>query len=61
MRTRTLSPRGEYELTDAVRYAIDRLGERFCVLVVDKPVLDLSSQADVAEVARRLAGIEVNL
>ena len=55
------SVRGEYELTDAVSYAIDKLGERFEVLVVDDPVLDLSTQADVAEVARRLASVEVRL
>ncbi len=55
------SARGEYELTDAVSYAIDKLGERFDVLVVDDPVLDLSTQADVVEVARRLASVEVRL
>jgi glucose-1-phosphate thymidylyltransferase len=56
-----LSARGEYELTDAVSFAINRLGERFEVLAVDDPVLDLSTQADVAEVARRLADVEVRL
>jgi glucose-1-phosphate thymidylyltransferase len=56
-----LSLRGEYELTDAVNYAIDQLGERFSVFAVNEPVLDLSTQADVAEVTRRLADIEVHL
>jgi glucose-1-phosphate thymidylyltransferase len=55
------SPRGEYELTDAVNYAIEQMGERFAVLAVNEPVLDLSTQADVAEVTRRLANVEVNL
>ncbi len=55
------SPRGEYELTDAVNYAIDQLSERFSVVAVNEPVLDLSTQADVAEVTRRLADTEVDL
>ena len=55
------SARNEYELTDAVAYAISNLGERFKMLVVDEPVLDLSTQTDVAEVARRLATVEVRL
>jgi glucose-1-phosphate thymidylyltransferase len=55
------SPRGEYELPDAVAYAIKHLGERFEVLVVDEPVLDLSTRADVAEVTRRLATVEVRI
>ena len=52
------SPRGELELTDAVRYAVTSLGERFRVLTFRLPVLDVSTRADVAAVARRLAGIE---
>jgi len=55
------SPRGEYELTAAVQYAIDRLGQRFRVLKVRGAVLDLSSRQDVAPVAQRLAGVEVRL
>ena len=55
------SARNEYELTDAVAYAIAELGERFEMLVVDEPVLDLSTRADVAEVSRRLASVEVRL
>jgi len=55
------SPRGEYELTDAVQYAIERLGARFSVLTFDAAVLDMSSRADVASITERLAGREVEL
>lgn len=60
---RSISPsqRGELELPDAVQYAIDSLGERFRVVNVSLPVLDLSSRADIAPVASKLAGVEVNL
>jgi len=55
------SPRGEFELTDAVRHSINVLGERFGVLTVHAAVLDLTSRQDVASVAERLAGTEVRL
>jgi dTDP-glucose pyrophosphorylase len=55
------SPRGEFEITDAVQYAVDELGVRFRVLPFDAAVLDLSSRADIAPVAQRLAGSEVRL
>ncbi len=55
------SPRGELEITDAVQYSIDWLGERYEVVRCNAPVLDLSSRADVAPVAARLAGKEVKL
>ena len=55
------SVRGEFELTDAVSYAVDVLGEKFEVFVSNEPVLDLSTQSDVAEVSRRLAAIRVDL
>jgi glucose-1-phosphate thymidylyltransferase len=55
------SPRGELELTDAVQHAMHSLGQRFRVLPFDAPVLDLSSRGDIAEVARRLEGMEVRL
>ena len=55
------SPRGEYELTDAVRYSIARLGGRFEVVPVAAGVLDLSMRSDIASVARFLAGVEVRL
>ena len=56
-----LSPRGELELADAVTCAIRELGESFQVLPVREGVLDLSVRADIPEVARRLAGVEVRL
>jgi dTDP-glucose pyrophosphorylase len=55
------SPRGEFELTDAVQFAISRLKERFQVLTFHAGVLDLSSRSDIAAVADRLKGIEVHL
>jgi dTDP-glucose pyrophosphorylase len=55
------SARGEFELTDAVSYAVDVLGERFKVLVENEAVLDLSTQFDIEEVTRRLASIRVEL
>lgn len=55
------SPRGEYEITDAVQYSIDHLGKSFGVLKLAAPVLDLSSRADVGPVADKLAGIKIDL
>ena len=52
------SPRGELEIQDAVNLAVRELGEHFRVLPMRAAVLDLSSRADVAFVAARLAGIE---
>jgi glucose-1-phosphate thymidylyltransferase len=54
-----LSPRGELELPDAVKYAMDALGKRFRVVPIREPVLDLSSRDDVAPLVQRLAGREV--
>jgi len=55
------SVRGEYELPDAVQYAIDVLGESFHAACVRLPVLDLTSRSDIAPVAANLADMEVNL
>jgi glucose-1-phosphate thymidylyltransferase len=55
------SSRGELEITDAVQYAMDHLGEKFRVLKFEAGVLDLSSRSDIAPVAARLAGTEVLL
>ncbi len=55
------SPRGELEITDAVQYAGDTLGMRFRALSTSAPVLDLTSRSDVAKVADRLSGLEVDL
>lgn len=57
----TPSPRGEYELPDAVLHAARHLGERFRALPSDEPVLDLSTREDIAAVARHLEGREVRL
>lgn len=54
------SPRGEYELPDAVARLV-RGGARMPVVPVSEPVLDLSSRDDVATVSDFLRGIEVRL
>lgn len=46
------SERGEYEITAAVQYSIDVLGERFAVVTSNEGVLDLSSRADIESVSR---------
>jgi dTDP-glucose pyrophosphorylase len=53
-----ISPRGELELPNAVRYAIRVMGERFRAIPVDAGVLDLSRREDIVEVERRLSAIE---
>ncbi len=53
-----LSSRGECELPQAVGWAIARRGERYRGIPCAEGVLDLSTRADVAEVERRLEGIE---
>ena len=55
-----VSQRGELELPDAVGKAMNDLGVRFRVVRCSDGVLDLSSRADVANVARRLSGITVD-
>jgi glucose-1-phosphate thymidylyltransferase len=55
------SPRGELEITDAVRYAMTRLGVRFTVVPIAAGVLDLSVRTDIPSVARRLEGTDVRL
>jgi glucose-1-phosphate thymidylyltransferase len=56
-----VSTRGELELSDAVRLSMVSLGERYKVVPFRAPVLDLSSRADIAAVAARLAGQMVRL
>lgn len=56
-----LSPRGEFELPEAVRYAIRKQHQRFRTVPTDSGVLDLSRQSDVREVERRLATVEPRL
>ena len=60
---RTVRPsvRGELELPIAVQHAIDDYGCRFRAVPMHAPVLDLSSRADIAGVAERLAGVDVDL
>jgi len=55
------SPRGEFEIPDAVMHSIRVLGERFRAVTVSEPVLDITSRRDVAGVAQKLAGVEVRL
>lgn len=55
------SVRGELELQDAVRIAMEELGERFRVIRQAGGVLDLSSRRDIPAVKEALAGIEVSL
>ena len=60
-RTVRPSARGELELPIAVQHAIDDYGCRFRAVPMHAPVLDLSSRADIAGVAERLAGVDVDL
>ena len=53
------SARGEFELPEAVAVAV-RHGVLFKTFPASGPVLDLSTRADAADVARRLAGIVPN-
>ena len=58
-RSITPSGRGELELPEAVRYAVQTMRERFRTVRVESGVLDLSRQGDVREVERRLRGVDV--
>jgi dTDP-glucose pyrophosphorylase len=51
------SARGELEIQDAVTIAIRDMGERFQVVPARAGVLDLTSRADIALVAARLARV----
>jgi dTDP-glucose pyrophosphorylase len=55
------SARGEYELPEAVQLGLSSLGLRFKAIPFRTGVLDLSHRSDIAQVARRLAGVEVKL
>jgi dTDP-glucose pyrophosphorylase len=55
------SPRNEYEIPDAVEYVKNVLGEPFAAITVRAPVLDMTSRGDVASVAQKLAGTQVQL
>ncbi|HYN81346.1 MAG TPA: sugar phosphate nucleotidyltransferase [Gemmatimonadaceae bacterium] len=56
-----LSARGEYELPQAVHWAIAHHSMQFRVVKISEPVLDLSTRADIAGVAEHLRGVAVNL
>jgi glucose-1-phosphate thymidylyltransferase len=51
------SVRGELELTSAVQYSIDKLGERFAAIPVAAGVLDLSSRSDVSALVEGAASL----
>ena len=55
------SPRGEFEVTDAVQYVIDVLRRPFHAVKVRAPVLDLTNRDDIASVAAILTPNEVRL
>jgi dTDP-glucose pyrophosphorylase len=55
------SARGEYELPEAVRWAIVRRGERFRSVACEEGVLDLTTRSDIQPVAERLRGVTVRL
>lgn len=55
------SARGEYELPEAVQLGLSSLGLRFKAVPFHTGVLDLSHRSDIAQVARRLAGVKVEL
>lgn len=55
-----MSARGEYEITDAVRAAIDA-GDPYRVVRANVGVLDLSNRGDIASVVEALEGREANL
>jgi glucose-1-phosphate thymidylyltransferase len=55
------SARGEYELPEAVQLGLTSLGLHFKAIPFRTGVLDLSHRSDIAQVARRLAGVEVKL
>ena len=55
------SPRGEFELPEAVQFGLENLGLRFKTVPFHTVVLDLSHRSDIASVAQRLAGVRVEL
>lgn len=55
------SARGEFELPEAVQYGLASLGLRFKAIPFRVGVLDLSYRGDIAEVAKRLDDVRVEL
>lgn len=54
------SERGELEITSAVQYAMDELGEKFVAVKTNEGVLDLSSRLDIDAVGRYLSAEDRN-
>ena len=55
------SPRGEFELPDAVIASMREFGQAYRVVEAFEPVLDLSHRKDIDSVARHLRDVEVKL
>lgn len=55
------SSRGEFELPEAVQFGLANLSLRFKAVQFHTGVLDLSHRSDIAKVAQRLSGIQVEL
>jgi dTDP-glucose pyrophosphorylase len=55
------SSRGEFELPEAAQYGLNSLSLRFKTIPFHAGVLDLSYRGDIAEVAKRLSGVRVEL
>jgi len=55
------SPRGEYEVTDAVQLLIDEKRAGFAALPFEAGVLDLTSRSDIKPVVEILSSLEVRL
>lgn len=55
-----MSARGEYEITDAVRRAIED-GDPYAVIKADEGVLDMSNRGDIASVVEALGDREARL
>ena len=55
------SPRGEYEIPDAITHSIEEMGQKYRAITVRAPVLDLTGRRDIASMAQRLAGKEISL
>jgi glucose-1-phosphate thymidylyltransferase len=56
-----VSARGEFELPQAIHYAIDQGWMRFKVVRIARPVLDMSSRGDIHSVQSILRDVNVNL
>jgi glucose-1-phosphate thymidylyltransferase len=56
-----VSVRGEYELPQAIHYAIDHGMMQFKVVKIAAPVLDMSSRGDIAGIVERLRARPVRL